>query len=103
MKESGGSHRGFTPDDEDPWGGIDINQMQIVSEGLSDATPLGGERNVDLTDRITFIQPDDDNAEDMTVISVPLPEPLAPGESITLDVDFTSRMPEIFARTGWER
>lgn len=104
MKESGGSHRGFSPDDEDPWGGIDINRMQIVSSGLTDITPLGEEGSVaDLTDKISFIQPDDDNAEDMTVISVPLPQPLEPGQLITLDVDFTSRMPEIFARTGWER
>ncbi len=103
MKETGGSHRGFSPEDEDPWGGIDINRMQIVSEGLTDSTPLTGGGDLDLTDQITFIQPDDDNYEDMTVVSVPLPKPLAPGESITLDVDFTSRMPEIFARTGWER
>ncbi|MFK7848248.1 MAG: M1 family metallopeptidase [Rhodothermales bacterium] len=103
MKESGGSHRGFTAEGNDPWGGIDIERMQIVSNGLSDSTPLTGGGSVDLTDRITFIQPDDGNEEDRTVISVPLPAPVGPGETITLDVDFTSRMPEIFARTGWER
>ncbi len=103
MKESGGSHRGFTPGDDDPWGGIDINRMQIVTDELTDTTPLGGSGETDLTDEIEYIQPDDENSQDMTVISVPLPEPLGPGESITLDIDFTSRMPEIFARTGWER
>ncbi len=103
MKESGGSHRGFTAEGENPWGGIDIERMQIVSDGLTDSTPLTVEGSVDLTDRITFIHPDDDNEEDMTVISIALPAPVGPGETITLDVDFTSRMPEIFARTGWER
>ncbi len=104
MVESGGSHRGFSPQSDNPWGGTDVNSMHIVSNGSTDTTPLAGSPAVvDLTDRITFIQPDDDNVNDQTVISVSLPEPLAPGETITLDVDFTSRMPEIFARTGWEQ
>lgn len=103
MKETDGSHRGFSADGENVWGGIDINRMQIVSEGLTDVTPLGGGAGlVDLTERITFIHPDDDNFDDKTVISVPLPEAIEPGETITLDIDFTSQMPQIFARTGWE-
>ncbi|MEZ4699834.1 MAG: M1 family metallopeptidase [Rhodothermales bacterium] len=104
MRESGGRHRGFTAEGEDRWGGIDIQHMQIVHDTPGDAGPLGAAADaVDLTDRIRFIHPDDDNTDDKTVISVPLPEPVAPGGSITLDVDFTSRMPQIFARTGWER
>ncbi len=103
MQETGGRHRGFSTENDDPWGGVEVNRMQIVSGGLTDISPLGTSAGADLTDRITFIQPDDGNINDMTVISVPLPEPLAPGESITLDIDFTSTMPEIFARTGWER
>ncbi len=105
MKESGGSHRGFSPDDEDPWGGVDIQRMQIVTGEQTDVMPLGAPtaEGEDLTDRIQFIQPDDDNVDDLTVISVPLSEPVEPGETITLDIDFVSRMPQIFARTGWER
>ncbi|MEM8484279.1 MAG: M1 family metallopeptidase [Bacteroidota bacterium] len=103
MVESGGSHRGFTPDGENPWGGIEINQMEIVQRGLTDAAVLEGNASVDLTSAMRFIQPDDDNEADQTVISVPLPAPVAPGETITLDIDFTSQMPQIFARTGWER
>ncbi len=105
MKESRGAHRGNSAQSEDPWGGMDIESMRIVHEGQSDRSALGqaGEQEgTDITESIRFIQPDDGNTEDMTVISVELPEPVAPGESITLDIDFTSRLPEIVARTGWK-
>lgn len=105
MVESGGSHRGFVQDDGNPWGGIDIERMQIVSTEQSDQMPLGS-RDIageELTERIRFIHPDDDNLADKTVISVSLDEPVPPGETITLDIDFISRMPQIFARTGWEQ
>src|SRR5512143_3232843 len=42
-----------------------------------------------LTDRIEFIQPDDDNSEDRTVIRVPLSSPLPPGRSAALVFHFT--------------
>ncbi len=104
MKESGGQHRGFSADGEERWGGVDINRMQIVRNTPGDASPLGAEPElIDLTDAIQFIHPDDNNTQDRTVVSVQLPEPVAPGAEITLDIDFTSRMPQIFARTGWER
>lgn len=70
------------------WGWIDIASMKIV----------GGE---DLTAKIEFIHPDDDNADDQTVIRVPLSAPVAPSESITLDIEFLSQLPRVFARTGY--
>ena len=103
MKESGGAHRGFTAGDEDPWGGVQITRMQIVPDIDADLTPaIPSPGATDLTDRIRFIQPDDGNQDDETVISVMLPRPVQPGETITLDIDFESRMPEIVARTGWK-
>jgi hypothetical protein len=39
--------------------------------------------------------------EDETDIRVPLPEPVAPGASILLDVAFESRLPSIMLRTGF--
>ncbi len=99
MKESGGVHRGFKADDDNPWGGIDVLRMQIAGDDISPSIPSGG--GTDLTDQIRFIQPDDGNEDDQSVIAVTLPRPLDPGESITLDIDFESRLPEIVARTGW--
>src|SRR5262249_6700879 len=61
FKESGGELRGdkFQPGQ---WGWIDVNEMKLT----------GGE---DLTPKLQFIHPDDDNADDQTVIRVPLAKP----------------------------
>ena len=47
-----------------------------------------------------FIAPDDGNEDDRTVMAVTLPEPVGPGETITLDIAFTAKIPRPFARTG---
>jgi hypothetical protein len=88
MKESGGSHRGFAVD-ENQWGYIDIARI-----GIKDGT--------DLTSTMEYIQPDDENPEDQTVVRVPLPEPLPPGEAVILDIVFQSRLPRVFARSGYK-
>ncbi|MDX2030769.1 MAG: M1 family metallopeptidase [Blastocatellia bacterium] len=90
FRESGGQLRGerFAPGE---WGWIDIREMRLVSGA-------GGE---DLTGRIEFIHPDDDNADDQTVIRVPLSKPIRPGEKISLDIRFAARLPRVFARTGY--
>lgn len=87
FKESGGQLRGdeFQPGQ---WGWIDVNEMKLA----------GGE---DLAAKIEFIHPDDDNADDRTVIRVPLSKPVKPGEKITLDIKFTAQLPRVFARTGY--
>jgi len=89
MKESGGSHRGQSLDEVDGWGWIEITHM-VVNETM------------DLTDEMKFIQPDDGNIDDQTVLRVPLVEPIKPGEEIRLDIEFTARLPEVFARTGYK-
>ncbi|WP_367915729.1 M1 family metallopeptidase [Leadbetterella sp. DM7] len=48
-----------------------------------------------------YIQPDNLNDKDQTVMLFGLPSPVQPGETLTLDMDFTARLPRIFARTGW--
>jgi hypothetical protein len=87
FRESGGQLRGdYMP--HDGWGHIDITSMT-----LADGT--------DLTGALRFEAPDDGNPDDRTVARVPLPKPVAPGESVTLDIAFTSRLPKVFARTGY--
>ncbi|HYE74443.1 MAG TPA: M1 family metallopeptidase, partial [Blastocatellia bacterium] len=87
FRESGGQLRGdrFAAGG---WGWIDVSEMKVA----------GGE---DLTSKIEFIHPDDNNADDQTVIRVPLSQPLAPGQRITLDIKFTSHLPRVYARTGY--
>lgn len=90
MKESGGNLRRDKMDNssKENFGSINILSMSI----------RGGEN---LTKKIKFIQPDDLNEKDQTVISVQLAKALKPNESITLDIDFKAKLPKIFARTGF--
>ena len=86
MKESGGQLRG----DEmakDGWGWIDVTSITTAS-------------GADLKPSLTFIQPDDGNRDDQTVVKATLPEPVPPGGSVTLEMAFTSKLPQVFARTG---
>ena len=88
IKESGGQLRG----DEmakDGWGWIDITSIRTAS-------------GADLKPSLAFIQPDDGNKDDQTVMRATLPEAVPPGGSITLEMAFTSKLPQVFARTGYK-
>lgn len=89
MKESGGQLRGDRMA-EGKWGWIDIASMKLAD-------------GRDLLPSRRFEHPDDDNAEDQTVMRVSLPDPVPPGGSVTVDIDFTSQLPQVFARTGYRR
>ncbi|HEY7055431.1 MAG TPA: M1 family metallopeptidase [Vicinamibacterales bacterium] len=77
----------YRPDD---WGAIDISALSIVSGG----------RTRDLTPRLRTIAPDDGNADDRTVVELPLDAPVRPGETIDVEIAWTSHVPRTFARTG---
>jgi hypothetical protein len=87
MRESGGQLRGDVASKDD-WGYIEVTRMQVS----------GG---ADLAKAIRFLHPDDNNADDQTVAAVTLPAPVEPGHSITLEIDFLSKLPKVFARTGY--
>src|SRR5215469_1561266 len=57
----------------------------------------------DVTDKMQFIQPDDHNADDRTVMQVTLPKPIAPGASVQFQMTFHDQMPEVVERTGYKR
>lgn len=92
MRESGGQLRGeyINAGNKDAFGSIDVLSMAIRN----------GEN---LTSKMQFYQPDDGNLNDRTVIRVPLSKPVGPGETLTLDIAFKAKLPQIFARTGYSR
>ena len=77
---------------ETDWGWIDVTAIRLLS---ADARPP-----IDLTKDATYIAPDDGNPDDQTVMAVPLPQPVAPGATINVEVAWTARVPRTFARTG---
>jgi hypothetical protein len=94
------------------WGYIDVHRLVLLSNGQNQpgwriikqmaerSAPIPGGK--DLTDAIRFIQPDTpEHTRDQTVIEVALPSPVAPGDSIMLFFEFTTKLPEPpIARTG---
>jgi hypothetical protein len=75
---------------ESDWGWIDITSLRVIR----------GDAPVDATSRLRFIAPDDSNAEDRTVVEVPLGAPVGPGDTINVQITWSSRVPRPFARTG---
>ena len=67
-----------------------------------DVTALGvrGSARADLTTVMRFIAPDDGNTDDRTVLAARLPQPVAPGGSLTIELSWTAHVPRTFARTG---
>ncbi|UJF33632.1 M1 family metallopeptidase [Paenibacillus hexagrammi] len=87
MKESGGKLR------QDEATTDSLGSMQLLSLQTLDGT--------DLSKRMEFVQPDDGNKDDQTLLKVPLPKAVGPGEQVTLTTDFLVKLPEVFARMGY--
>ncbi|MFC7682199.1 M1 family metallopeptidase [Paenibacillus sp. GCM10028914] len=86
MKESGGRLR-TDPMPEDGFGSMKISGIK-TAEGLS------------LLHRLQYVQPDDGNTKDRSLVKLRLPKPVKGGEKITLTMEFEVEMPKIFARMG---
>ena len=76
----------------------DFAQFSVDSIRLANAGP--DDPSGDLTPSRRFIAPDDGNADDKTVMVVSLPRPVAPGESTSVVVKWSARVPRTFDRTG---
>lgn len=55
----------------------------------------------DVTASKKFIAPDDGNRGDQTVMQVPLSEPAASGQTVKIEIEWQSKIPRTFARTGF--
>jgi len=57
----------------------------------------------DLLPSMEYIQPNDSNQYDSTVIRIKLPQAVRPGEEISIELDFTCKLPKIIERTGYSQ
>jgi hypothetical protein len=85
MRESAGSARGSAMLADD-WGWQRITSIEIDGR--------------ELVSKLRYIQPDDEEADDRTVFSVPLPAINRPGESVKVNVKWEARIPRVRERTG---
>jgi hypothetical protein len=72
------------------YGSEDIKSLEVVGQG-------------DLTSQLRFIQPDDGNKDDKTVVELPLAKAIAPGGYVQFKIAFQTKFPETQARSGWKR
>ncbi|MFS0724763.1 M1 family metallopeptidase [Paenibacillus sp. 1P07SE] len=87
MQESGGKLR------EDKATDSSIGSMELLS--------LKTEKGESLLPRLHYVQPDDGNTHDRTLAKLKLPDPVLPGQSVTLSTEFVVQLPAVFARMGY--
>ncbi len=78
FRSTGGSHRGAQAGS---WGWIEVTSIKLAGAELRPSA--------------RFLGPDE------TVLEVPLPQPLAAGATVELELVFDAQLPEVFARTGY--
>ena len=71
----------------------DSSLLKEENQGWCRVTRIAIRDGADLTPTMAFLQPDDGNPDDRTVMRVLLPEPVRPGERLTLDLEFTTKFP----------
>ena len=79
----------YGPDD---WAYCEVESVRWIAGDARDAAAAS------LPTR--FIQPDDGNPDDRTLLQVTLPGPVAPGESVRLEVAWKLKIPRPFTRVG---
>ena len=72
------------------FGAITISHLEVTGVG-------------DLTNEMRFIQPDDHNAADRTVMQIELPRAVPAGAEVEFKIAFNDKLPEVVARTGYLR
>jgi len=86
------SSRNLSDYRENDWAYCVIYSMKILEKH--------GFPETDVTADMEFIQPDDDNEHDRTVMRVTLPKPVFPGDTISVEIQWESKVPRTFSRTG---
>ncbi|MCK6554013.1 M1 family metallopeptidase [Candidatus Binatia bacterium] len=71
----------------EPWGYQSVSRLRVDG--------------VDVTDRLEYVQPQDGNIDDRTVLRVPLAHPVPPGTEAAVEVEFTAKLPRVALRTGY--
>ncbi len=77
-------------DEECLWGGTDIQKIT-------------DEYGNDLTATMAYIQPDDDNEADQTVLQIPLRQPVMPGGKISVTLEWEAKIPKTISRVGYAK
>jgi hypothetical protein len=89
-KREGTRNQDFEKWDPKSYGSSEIKSIEVIGQG-------------DLTSQLQFIQPDDTNKDDRTVVQVHLPKPIPPDGYVQFKIKFHDQFPKTLERTGWDR
>jgi hypothetical protein len=81
--------QGFSNRSAEEWGWVDI--QQFMHHGQS------------LVANMRFVQPDDGNPADQSVLEVILNQPVQPGETTEFQLEWQARVPKTIARAGYSK
>lgn len=95
MLEARGSHRGARQGKDGLWGYMDVKAARLIGRGeVADFKRLEGVRGP-----VTDLAWKED--ADPSLATVTLPSAVRPGETIVVELEFLTQLPEVFARTGY--
>ncbi|KIG12678.1 Zn-dependent aminopeptidase [Enhygromyxa salina] len=95
MADARGSHRGQNLA-RDRWGFVDVSRVSLLAHNPAQPRIVLEQTPSQPGVPLRF----GEDAEPSTM-TVTLPEPVGAGESVVLELEFTTRLPQVFARTGY--
>ncbi len=91
MREGGSRGAGQKERDPREHGFLHVKSVRLLGAAEADLTPT-----------LRYVQPDDANPDDRTVMEVRTPRPVAPGETVRFAIEWTSLVPYgTVGRAGW--
>ena len=95
MAAARGRHRGqdFA---RDRWGFTHVSRVQLLARAPSEPTVALEQAPTQPGVPLQFAED-----ADPSLMTVTLDQPVGPGESVVLELEFTTRLPQVFARTGY--
>jgi hypothetical protein len=86
---------------EESGGKLRQDQAKTGSVGGIQLLSLKSLEGEDLSLRAEYVQPDDGNKEDRTLLKVVLPQAVNQGDKVTIKTEFIVNLPVVFARMGY--
>ena len=81
--------------------GQDLNTRTEKEWGHIEVIKVIDSNGNNLVENQKYIQPNDGNKLDETVLSIPLETPLLPGQEVKLDMEFDVKLPRTIVRSGY--
>ncbi|MCC7466218.1 MAG: M1 family metallopeptidase, partial [Saprospiraceae bacterium] len=81
--------QGFSQRTAEEWGWVDIQEFTHLGQSLAA--------------NMRFVQPDDGNPDDQSVLEVVLQQPVQPGETTEFKLEWQARVPKTIARAGYSK